>query len=660
MKCKCYLLLLSMLLVLGGFTELRSEDTQAVKKVLWLSDLDLSKMTVGWDSAIADQSIVSNPLTIAGHKYEKGVGSHANSIMYIDLHGQASRFKAQVGLDDETQGKGSICFRVYGDGRKLFDSGVVRGNELARQIDIDLKGIETLILLITDAGDNIHHDHGDWANAFFEYSGTAPLAIDVPVDKKVILTPKPGPSPKINGPKVYGARPGKPFIYRIPATGKRPMDFSVQRLPQSLRLDEKTGIITGRTPKEPGEYAVVLRARNSYGKDERTFKIVAGDTLALTPPMGWNSWYIHYYRVTDADMRAAADVMIESGMADFGYQYVNIDDCWSKKRGDTPYRDDDGTILPNDKFPDMKALTDYIHSKGLKAGTYTSPGPWNCAGYTGSFDHELQDAVTFAEWGFDFLKYDWCSYRHKAKNRSIGELAKPYEKMGDILKQMDRDVVLNLCQYGMGEVWKWGGKVGGHCWRTTGDLGLLSGYLEVGFRNARHYEYAKPGQWNDPDYILIGWVGNAHSNGQGIKTSLTSNQQYQYMSMWSLMASPLIFSGDMTKLDDFTINVLCNAEVIDVNQDQLGKQGRIIKQTEDMFVMVKDLEDGSKAVGLFNTTEVPINIEVTWAELGIKGKYRVRDLWRQKDVGVVDKYSAKVGRHGVMMIRLFPNQSWTK
>lgn len=629
------------------------EDVKS--ETVLLSSLDISKMSAGWGKPIADKSIQEKVLTIAGRTFETGIGSHANSVMYIDLGKGSRSFRAFVGIDDEVNGKiGSVKFRIFGDGRELYNSGIVKAGDPAKRVEVDLHGVEVMILTATSAGDGISYDHANWADAKFEVAGRSPIAIDAPKEEAVILTPKPSPKPRINGPKVYGVRPGNPFLYRIPATGDRPMVFSADGLPSSLTLDRETGIITGNSPSLTVEYTVTLKAANEHGEDKRRFGIVVADTLALTPPMGWNSWYIHYNRVTDADMRAVADVMIESGMADFGYQYVNIDDCWSKQKGDEPYRDVDGTILPNDKFPDMKALTDYIHSKGLKAGTYTSPGPWNCAGYTGSFAHEQQDALTFAQWGFDFLKYDWCSYGQKAKDSSVPELMKPYEKMGEILKQLDRDVVLNLCQYGMGEVWKWGGKVGGHSWRTTGDLGLMSGYLEVGLSNAKHYEYAKPGQWNDPDYILIGWVGNAHGMGEGTPTDLTGNQQYAYMSMWSLMASPLIFSGDMTKLDDFTINILCNAEVIDVDQDPLGKQGRIIKQAEDYFVMVKDLEDGSKAVGLFNTAEIPVEIEASWAELGIKGKYMVRDLWRQKDVGVhKDKFGAKVGRRGVMMVRLF-------
>jgi alpha-galactosidase len=485
-------------------------------------------------------------------------------------------------------------------------------------------------------------------------------------EENVILTPKPGLKPRINGPKVYGCRPGRPFIYRIPCTGKRPLSFSAENLPQTLKLDATTGIITGTTPEQRGEYPVTLKATNSSGSTQRSFKIVVGNTLALTPPMGWNSWYIHYSRVTDGHMRRAADAMVESGMADFGYQYVNIDDCWMVEpnsedpmRGGEP-RDADGAINSNGYFPDMKALADYIHAKGLKAGLYTSPGPLTCQKYTGTYRHEEIDAENFAEWDFDFLKYDWCSYGRVADGEGLERMQKPYRKMGGILAKLDRDIVYNLCQYGMGNVWEWAGSVGGNCWRTTGDLGLekgseLPGFYHIGLSNAQHWQYAKPGQWNDPDYILIGWVGNAHKQAEGTPTTLSPNEQYSYMSMWCLMAAPLIFSGDMEKLDDFTLNILCNAEVIEVDQDPLGKQAPIIERTEEYFVMAKDMEEGSKAVGLFNTAEIQTDIRVSWKDLGIEGPHRVRDLWRQKDLGTYkNQFKAKVPRHGVIFVCMFP------
>ncbi|MBN2296082.1 MAG: putative Ig domain-containing protein, partial [Pirellulales bacterium] len=457
-----------------------------------------------------------------------------------------------------------------------------------------------------------------------------------------------------------GVRLGRPVIYRIPATGKRPMTFTAEGLPEGLKLDSKTGIITGTiASKEPGDHNVTLEASNEHGKSSRPLKFVVGDTLALTPPMGWNSWYIHYHRVSDKIMREAADQMIASGMADYGYSYVNIDDCWMQPQGQEPYRGADGAILCNKKFPDMKAMNDYIHAKGLKSGLYTSPGEWTCARYVGSYKHELIDASQFAKWGFDFLKYDLCTYGRLMKNTNDpAELQVPYKKMGDILKTLDRDIVYNLCEYGKGSVWKWGCRVGGNCWRTTGDLGLekdkrLPGFYYIGFRNAKLYEYAKPGCWNDPDYILIGYVGDARKGGLGKPTTLSGDEQYAYMSMWSLMAAPLIFSGDMAKLDEFTLNVLCNCEVIDINQDPLGKQAKIITQTDDLLVLAKPMQDGSLAVGLFNLGEKRRKLTADWAELGLTGPKIVRDVWRHRDIGTFDKeFTAEVNRHGICLIRL--------
>ena len=487
-------------------------------------------------------------------------------------------------------------------------------------------------------------------------------------NEAVLLTPPPGPAPRLNGPKVYACGPRHPFLYRIPATGQRPMQFTAEGLPAGLEIDSGAGIIRG-TIAEKGEYRVMLRASNALGHDRRPLKIVCGGTLALTPPMGWNSWYIHYDRVSEVHLREAARRMIASGMADYGYQYVNIDGCWTKKKGDTPYRDAQGAVLPGPKFPDIKGMVAEIHASGLKAGIYTSPGPWDCAGYVGAYQHEAADVRRFAEWGFDFLKYDWCSYGDVAGGNDLAHLKKPYQVIAAELKKQDRDIVLNLCQYGMGQVWKWGGEVG-QCWRTTGDLGLergsrLPGFYSIAFSNAQHWEYAKPGCWNDPDYLLIGYVGDAQNMGTGRKTTLTPNEQYSYMSMWCLMAAPLIFGGDMARLDPFTLNVLCNAEVIDVDQDALGRQARIVRLPQAFprgagspaqlgeFILLKDLEDGSKALGLFNLGEAETTISVAWSDLGLSGKQQVRDLWRQRDLPAAEnKFQAAVPRHGVMLVKL--------
>jgi alpha-galactosidase len=477
-----------------------------------------------------------------------------------------------------------------------------------------------------------------------------------------ILTPKPGMAPCINGPRVCGCRPGNPFLYRIPATGQRPIAFGAQGLPDGLKLDPQTGILTGSAPPR-GQYVVTLTAANEHGEDQRQFKVVSGDLLALTPPMGWNHWYIHYNRITDKLMREAADKMIASGMADVGYQYVNIDDCWAfgPKFADPlrvgPARDAQGNVLPNKHFPDMKALTDYIHAKGLKAGIYTSPGTLTCTGCTGAYQHEEQDARQFADWGFDFLKYDWCSYDQVVHgDHSLPALKKPYKIMGDILKQQKRDIVYNLCQYGMGEVWKWGAEIGGHSWRTAGDLGMeLNRVFEVALENAKHRDFSRPGSWNDPDYIQIGYIGDARTGGEPKPCGMSPDEQYAFMSLWCLMSSPLFYSGDMGRLDVFTLNVLCNPEVIEVDQDPLGQCGRVISLSDSTFLMVKDLEDGSKAVGLFNRGKTPATVTAKWSDLGLKGPQAVRDLWRQKDLDKVDgEFTAPVPPRGVTLVRMTP------
>jgi len=277
-----------------------------------LSALDLSKMSAGWGEPQVDRNCTEKPMAIAGKRFDRGVGTHADSALHVRLDGQTERFTAWVGVDDSAGGRGSVRFQVYADGQKRFDSGVMKGGQGAKRVDVALKGARRLLLLVNSAGDDVHYDHADWADAAFVVAGERPEAVDRPKveEERVILTPPPGPEPRINGPAVYGCRPGRPLLYRIPCTGERPLGFAAENLPASLRLDEKTGILTGRAPEERGRYAVTLKAENGSGRDERTLTIVVGDTLALTPPMGWNDWYTWFARITADDVRKAADAMI--------------------------------------------------------------------------------------------------------------------------------------------------------------------------------------------------------------------------------------------------------------------------------------------------------------------------------------------------------------
>jgi alpha-galactosidase len=301
----------------------------------------------------------------------------------------------------------------------------------------------------------------------------------------------------------------------------------------------------------------------------------------------------------------------------------------------------------------MKALTDYIHARGLKIGTYISPGPWTCQVYEGSWRHEQLDAQSFAAWGFDYLKYDWCGYGSVAPRPNLEQMKEPYIFMRMCLDRVDRDIVYSLCQYGMGEVWKWGAEVGGNCWRTTGDIvdtwGSMAG---IGFVQADLASYASPGHWNDPDMLVVGKVGW----GPNLRDSrLTPNEQYTHISLWCLLCSPLLIGCDLTQLDEFTLNLLTNDEVLEVNQDPLGRQARRVAREGYLEVWAKEMEDGSMAVGLFNRDETPKTVTAKWADLDLNGKMRVRDLWRQKDLGVFeDAFEAEVARHGVMLVRISP------
>ncbi len=646
-------------------------------QTIWLDKLDLSEMESGWGTPQADKSVAGNTLTIAGQKFKCGVGTHAVSTYLLNLQGKGKTFIAVVGLDDESNKQGSIEFYVLGDKEILWKSGVMKKGDLPKKISVDLKGMKQLGLLVTDAGDGNGWDHADWCDARIEFSGNVPVNEIVAKgnQKRYILTPKAPDVPRINGAKVYGVRPVHPFLYRIAATGKRPMSFSAENLPKDLSLDPKTGIITGSIQKE-GKYNVTLTAANKLGTTKSNFKISVGDKICLTPPMGWNSWNCWASSVDASKVKVAADAMIKTGLINHGWSYINIDDCWAIEPGSKDSltagipRDKNGMINANKKFPDMKALSGYVHKDGLKMGIYSSPGPLTCAGFTASYKHEQEDAERFAEWGIDYLKYDWCSYGKIAKNDSLPELQKPYIVMRNALNKVDRDIVFSLCQYGMGDVWKWGAKVGGNLWRTTGDItDNWSSMAGIGFNQAGHEKYAGPGHWNDPDMLVVGMVGWGPALHA---TRLTPNEEYTHISLWSLLSAPLLLGCDLNRLDNFTLNLLTNDEVLAVDQDPLGHQAHRVYKEDGKQIWVKDLATGSKAVGLFyvggqrknpadyfqwGNGHKETKIVLTASEIGITGKFKVRDLWRQKDLGIFqNKFEAEVPYHGVVLISVTPQK----
>ncbi len=366
--------------------------------------------------------------------------------------------------------------------------------------------------------------------------------------------------------------------------------------------------------------------------------------LAPTPPMGWNSWNHFAEKVTDADVRAAADAMVATGMKDAGYVYVNIDDGWQGSR------DAEGRIQANSRFPDMKALSDYVHGKGLKLGIYSSPGPKTCGGFEGSYGHEEQDAETYAGWGVDFLKYDLCSFEDVMKlhdpgqdpGQAVAMMKAAYKKMHDALVRTRRPIVYSLCQYGVGEVWEWGPEVGANLWRTTDDIrDNYRSMTLIGFSQDGLEKFAGPGHWNDPDMLEIG-------NG-----GMNADQYRTEMSLWSMLAAPLLAGNDLSKMDETTKSILLNREVIAVDQDKLGAQGRRFGPPQ---VWVRELSGGAKALAIFNyvTDDEAEPQTVRLKDLGFDGPVHARDLWAHKDLGILrNTFTVTPPQGGVVMLRIW-------
>lgn len=503
-----------------------------------------------------------------------------------------------------------------------------------------------------------------------------PNTVEVPDYSQYILTPKESKTPRINGAKVFGARPGSQFLFNIAASGERPLTYAAKNLPQGLKLDTKTGQISGRVNKE-GEYKVQLTVSNSLGTATRELRIVIGDRIALTPPMGWNSWNCWGRDVTQEQVLSSARAMAKSGLADHGWTYINIDDGWQGNRGGEL-----NAIQSNTKFPDMKALTREVHDLGLKLGIYSTPWVGTYAAHIGSYADtpdgkykwieegninenyrytlptgnymeyrkELRylspysfvknDAKQWAEWEIDYLKYDW-------KPNDLEHIVEMY----DALRATDRDIVYSLSNNAplcdAPALVKFA-----DCWRTTGDIrDNWDNFSKIGFSQSRWAPWSGPGHWPDADMLvvgLVGWGPKLHY------TKLTPDEQYTHMTLWSIFSSPLLIGCDLARLDPFTYSLLSNDEVIEVNQDPLGVHGAPIVESDQEAVYVKQLEDGSMAVGLFNKTLEPRDITIKMNELGFYEEKTIRDLWRQQDVAKTDKkHTFTVNPHGAVLIKIY-------
>ena len=467
---------------------------------------------------------------------------------------------------------------------------------------------------------------------------------------KYILTPAAPAEPRFNTTPLYGVRPGSPIHFRFGVSGEKPMKFSSDDLPNGLAINPDNGALSGKLDK-PGSYTFTVKAKNAKGEQTQKFTIRCGSKIALTPPMGWNSWNCWGLSVTQDKVISSSKALIEKGLADYGYCYMNIDDGW-----EAPKRNADGTIAVNEKFPSMKQLGDWLHSEGLKFGIYSSPGDLTCGGYLGSIDHELQDAESYNSWGIDYLKYDWCGYGRKhatePDRQTVASYVRPYLLMERCLRLQPRDIFYSLCQYGMAEVWKWGHAVDANSWRTTGDItDTWESLYDIGFgQQPELYPYAQPGHWNDPDMLIVGKVGWSNNLRD---SRLTPDEQYTHISLWTLLASNMLIGCDIAQMDDFTVSLLCNHEVNAVNQDILGKQAQRVVLDGSIQIWSRPLSDGSYAVGIFNVgpSDARVDFKKYFKEMGIGSLQSVRDLWRQKDLSTTD-VNYFIPTHGVKYLKI--------
>ncbi|MBR1921879.1 MAG: NPCBM/NEW2 domain-containing protein, partial [Kiritimatiellae bacterium] len=626
----------------------------------------------------ARRAVDGRPLTAKGKTYERGIGMRPESAVLFRADGKVAAFDALVAIDDgatnatpwKSYGKPTAQFRVWADGRIAWNSGDVKSGQAPVAAHVELAGAKEIVLETTGGGEWTAYDaaHADWLDARFTCEDGAKIesSTDRVLTRQLgILTPPERPEPQINGADIWGVRPGHEVIFRVATSGLRPLSFSAKGLPDGVTLDER-GVLRGTAPERPGDYDVEITAENAKGRAVRTIRLAVGDTLALTPPMGWNSWNTLCYRLTQEKAMAAARAMDESGLADHGWAYVNLDDWWQMNntgcprveqrqkdlgREDVvgPARDEAGRILPNRSFPDMKALTGYIHSLGLRAGLYSSPGPLTCGKCEGSFGHELQDAQSWAEWGFDYVKYDWCSYHGvfyektgrptndpgAFEDKSLREaFVAPYRLMGECLRRQPRDIVYSFCQYGMAHPEEWGAAAGGNCWRTWGDLKDCWHWMELAVEGrlggGNYCQHNRPGWWADPDMMI---VGQQFSFGHDHPTYLTPNEQYTHVSLWAMLGSPLMIGCDLVGMDAFTKSLLVNDEVIAVSQDRLGKTARRIRHVDAESVWTRPLAAGFTAVALVNRYPFAREIKVSFAELGQDGECWVKDLWSQQCEG---------------------------
>lgn len=678
---------------------LATAGSSRADETVWLSSLELNKARQGFGKPGVDKSVDGHSLTLNGQVFTHGFGTHSPGLLAVALHG-ARRFTATVGIDDEAgAGRGSADFQILGDGNKpLWKSGVMRQGQPPKTADVDLTGVQQVILRVTTTGDGFEFDHADWADARFTVTGARPETVDwtPSVANPTIAMTQATPAPEINPPFVAGVRPDTPFLWTVPVTGTRPLTFSAKGLPRGLTLNAKTGTVTGKVTKT-GNYAVQVQAKNAFGRAARTVHINVGDRLVLTPPLGWNSYDYFGDRVTEAETLANARYLAQN-MQPLGWDTVVVDYRWydpaapsqpdNGAPGEVLTMDAHGRLLPApNRFPSansgngFQGLADQVHALGLKFGIHIMRGiPRNAVGANLPIDgstFKAADAANtsdtcgwcpdmygvrgataagqayydslfrlYASWGVDYVKMDDTSAPYHTDE---------IEAVHNAIAKCGRSIVYSLSP---GETpVEQAAHVAGHAnlWRVSGDFWDDWSPLDHEFTlGARWHDFVGPGHWPDADMLPLGHLSRGNRPvGRDRRTNFTKPEQMTLVSLWSLLPSPLMVGANLPDNDPWTLALLTNPEVLAVNQDALGAAGRRVAGQDEWDVWAKPLADGSVAVGLFNRGDFDDTVSVSAKDLGLSGPYALRDLWQRKDLGALQgRFSAPVPAHGVVLLRL--------
>lgn len=600
------------------------------------------------------------PIIINGTHFRNGCRVSSHSMLYLNLDNDAVQISGIIGNDNTEEYHAAACnvtMYIIGDDKVLWTSKPIGFFEPADTFNLSLKGIDVLQLWFLGDKGNFRGNVllGD---ASITYNKIKPTVYIPELEKGRFVSSIEPDEPQINMAKVYGTKPGAPIILKIPTTGKEPIEYSSTNLPKGLKLNKNTGIITG-VINEKGNYSCIIQASNSFGVDTEELLFKTGDTLSLTPPMGWSSWNIWGESISQEKVMDALHAIKKNGLDKYGYSYINIDDGWQGDRGGAFF-----AIQPNHKFPNMKGMIDSIHAQGLKFGIYSSPWKTTYAGKYGALKipykgssadntdgtnatHELEygvypfhqhDVNQWNEWGVDYLKYDWWP-------NDIGHTS----AMSKALQEGKRNILFsisNAAPFEQAENWKQLTNL----WRTTGDIyDSWACVVALGYAQEKWLPYMGPGHWIDPDMLILGTTGVGEPEHQ---TRLSANEQCSYFSFWAMVSAPLLLGCNLAELDSIALSIIKNPEIIAINQDALGAAPKLMQRDNLTEIWVKPLYDGSFAVALFNHGLKSTEIDFTLEEAGLKGSFQAYDLWLHKNTGtIVNSFSSEVPAHGVAMFK---------